>query len=227
MSVIKLWAGSLISNTKNCRQRPTSFQHLSVFCQKVSWSSWVMLRSEDCKIAGSQAGRREETGCVVLGGLIRKHHKDVETPFLAGISERTQQLKVYLHQEVTLVQCGCRSCFSAAGFVCAVAWPGTGMHYPVLALLSFLFLPVSCVLTQDCSCRAGGKPKYRECAGAKLCRLLHLDQQSYITPPTQHEGLVEAASQSCGVYRGFPVRTRKLWESRGARHKILKEFSCG
>lgn len=96
MSVIKLWAGCLISNTKNCRQRPTSFQHLSVFCQKVSWSSWVMLRSEDCKIAGSQAGRREETGCVVLGGLERKHHEDVETPFLAGISERTQQLKVCL-----------------------------------------------------------------------------------------------------------------------------------
>lgn len=35
-------------------------------------------------------------GSVVLGGLVRKHHKDVETPFLAGITERKQQLRVCL-----------------------------------------------------------------------------------------------------------------------------------
>lgn len=52
---------------------------------------------------------------------------------------------------MTLVQCGCKSCFRAAGFVCPVAWQGAGMHYPVLALLSSLLLPVSCLLTQDCS----------------------------------------------------------------------------
>lgn len=36
-----------------------------------------------------------------------------------------------------------------------------------------------------------------------------------------------AALQSCGVYHYFPIHTRKLWESRGAHRKILKEFSCG
>lgn len=58
MSVIKLWAASLISNTKSYRQRPSSFQHLGVFCQRVSWPSWVMLQSQDWEIADSQAGLR-------------------------------------------------------------------------------------------------------------------------------------------------------------------------
>lgn len=58
MSVIKLWAASLISNTKSYRQRPSSFQHLGVFCQRASWPSWVMLQSQDWEIADSQAGLR-------------------------------------------------------------------------------------------------------------------------------------------------------------------------
>lgn len=58
MSVIKLWAGSLISNTQNSRQSPTSFQRLGVLCQKASRSSWVMFQRKDCKTAGSQAGLR-------------------------------------------------------------------------------------------------------------------------------------------------------------------------
>lgn len=102
MSVIKLWAGSLISNTKSCRQRPTSFQHLGVSCQRLSWSSWVMPQSQDCKIAGGQAGLvlvpagRKGGNGLCCTGRVRKHHKDVETPFLAGIAERKHQLKVCL-----------------------------------------------------------------------------------------------------------------------------------
>lgn len=151
MAAIELWAGSLISNTKNYRWRPASFQHLGVSCQKVSWSAWVMLRSKNCKVADGQAGlglgasrkEREETGCVPLGGHIKKHNEHVKAPFLAGFSERKQQLNQPVCIPASrgesgpawiqvLLQCS-RMCF-----LCAIACQVTAMHQSVPVLLGLL-----------------------------------------------------------------------------------------
>lgn len=158
MSVIKLWAHSLISNTANYRRRPTSFRHLSVSCQKVSSSSWVMLRSKNCKIADGQAGlrvgasrkEREETGCVPLGGCIKKHNEDVKALFLAGISERKQQLKqpVWIPASwgesgsarmQVLLQCSRMYFLCAVALVCASS-AGASSTFSFCFFFSYLFL---------------------------------------------------------------------------------------
>lgn len=50
---------------------------------------------------------------------------------------------------------------------------------------------------------------------------------SHTSQPHETRAVWRAPLQSCGLHHHFPTHMRKLWESRGARRKILKEFSCG
>lgn len=194
-----------------------------------------MLQGKDWERAAAKqgselrpAGRREEMGSVVLGGLVRKHHKDGETPFLAGTAERKQQLRVCLPASgddsgpvwmQALLQCS-RICLC-----CCLARNWNALPCAGSAFSSFL----TCFLCADPGLflQSRQKTKAVDMCWGKAAQTpspgaAALHHTSYIT-----WGPCAGCLQSCAVYHCPPIHTRKLWESCGAHHKVLKEFSCG
>lgn len=134
-------------------------------------------------------------GCVVLGGLVRKHHKDVETPFLAGAAERKHQLKVCLPTPgddcgpvwmQVLLQCS-RICLC-----CCLARNWNALPCAGSAFISFLFLPffpfLTCFLRADPGLFLQSRRKtkvqdiyWRKAAQAPSPRAAVLHHTSYIT----------------------------------------------